>query len=101
MVGPLMTILAIIFKAFPPKKINGIYGYRTKRSMRNQKTWDVANSYANNLMFWLFLGLSVVELPLFFLIKPEYAALVSCGLLTVGIIILITATEQHLKNKFG
>lgn len=29
----------------PPKDINGIYGYRTSMSMKNQDTWDFAQRY--------------------------------------------------------
>ena len=31
------------FLAWPPRKINAVVGYRTKRSMVNQETWDFAN----------------------------------------------------------
>ena len=48
--GIIVTILGIIFYLYPPKKINHLYGYRTKRSMRNQETWDAANRYSTVLM---------------------------------------------------
>lgn len=38
-----------LFK-FPPKKINGLYGYRTRRSMKNQKNWDYAQRMGGKLM---------------------------------------------------
>ena len=101
-VGPLMVVLAIIFKVFPPKSINMLYGYRTERSMKNQETWDAANSYANNFMLWLFVGISAVELILFLLMdNKEHAALVGCGMLVVGLLLLIIFTERYLKDKFG
>jgi uncharacterized membrane protein len=34
--------MGLLFKIFPPKKINSIYGYRTTTSMKNQKSWDMA-----------------------------------------------------------
>ncbi|MFF2912422.1 SdpI family protein [Paenibacillus sp. NPDC057934] len=37
-------------KKKPPKKINSLYGYRTKRSMKNQLLWDEANRYSAELM---------------------------------------------------
>jgi len=100
-VGPLMVLLAAIFKTFPPKKINMWYGYRTERSMRSQETWDAANSYANNFMLWLFVGISAVELPLFLYMQAEHAALAGCGLLVVGLLLLIVFTERYLKEKFN
>ncbi len=99
-VGPLMVLLSAIFKAFPPKKINMWYGYRTERSMRNQTTWDEANRYANNFMVWLFIIISLIDIALFLTIKSTHAALIGCGLLTVGLILLVLFTEKHLKDKF-
>ncbi len=38
-----LVIIGYIYKMRPPKKINHIYGYRTRRSMKNQQVWDYAN----------------------------------------------------------
>ena len=35
---------------FPPKKINGHYGYRTKASMKSQEAWDVAQKCSAKMM---------------------------------------------------
>lgn len=48
--GPLMTFLFFLFNKFPPKKINTLYGYRTKRSMKNKEIWDFANTYSTKLL---------------------------------------------------
>ncbi|MGB5318592.1 SdpI family protein [Eudoraea sp.] len=42
MTGLLVLIGGLIFKKNPPKKINWWYGYRTKRSVKNQEQWDFA-----------------------------------------------------------
>ena len=36
----------------PPKNINGLYGYRTSRSMKNQQTWDFAHQVCGKIWFW-------------------------------------------------
>ncbi|MEP2773553.1 MAG: SdpI family protein [Fulvivirga sp.] len=101
-VGPLMVLLAAMFKVFPPKKINMWYGYRTERSMRNQETWDAANSFANNFMLWLFVGISIVELALFISMdNKKHAALIGCGMLVFGLIFLVVFTERYLIKRFG
>ena len=43
-----------------PKEINYVYGYRTKRSMRNGETWKFANQYFGKL--WYLCGLLSVPL---------------------------------------
>ncbi len=45
-------IFGILLYKHEPKKINGCYGYRTCRSMKNEDTWK----FANNLLGRLWLG---------------------------------------------
>ena len=45
-------IFGILLYKHEPKKINGYYGYRTGRSMKNEDTWK----FANNLLGRLWLG---------------------------------------------
>lgn len=44
--GSIFTFIGVIFKVFPPKKINYIYGYRTRLSMKNQETWEEAQRFS-------------------------------------------------------
>ncbi|EJE11701.1 SdpI family protein [Staphylococcus epidermidis] len=37
-----IILLGIIFIKTPPESRNHIYGFRTKKSMKNQKNWDKA-----------------------------------------------------------
>ena len=55
-----MIPLLIIFVGFlmfkkPPKKINWLIGYRTKKSMNNKNTWIFAHKYCGRL--WIKIGL--------------------------------------------
>lgn len=48
--GLMFVFLAgFAFKLFRPKKINSIYGYRSRFSMKNQSTWDEAQRYSANI----------------------------------------------------
>jgi len=38
--APFLILAGFIMLKWPPKKINSLYGYRTKRSMKNQENWD-------------------------------------------------------------
>ena len=50
-ISPLiLTLVGVVFWAWPPKKINEIYGYRTTRSMKSQAAWDFAQKYSAKLM---------------------------------------------------
>lgn len=51
----LMILFGWIWRKYPPKKINWIYGYRTKRSMKDENSWVFAQNYLSKV--WLSLGL--------------------------------------------
>lgn len=61
-----MILFGKVMIKYPPKKINGIYGYRTRRSMKNQETWDFAHAYCGKLWWklgWImFLAVAIVML---------------------------------------
>ncbi len=47
--GVLLLIIGILFRIYPPTSINSLYGYRTKSSMRNEASWNLANAYSSKL----------------------------------------------------
>ena len=89
-----------------PKKINYVYGYRTKRSMMNEETWRFANQYFGKV--WYLCGL--ISAPLSVI---AIAIVFGKGLGTVGtvggiitmlqmlpLIGAIVPTESELKKNF-
>lgn len=65
MIPVLMIVIGKVFIKNPPKKINGIYGYRTFRSRKNQETWDFAQQYFGKVWWkagWGMLPLSVISM---------------------------------------
>jgi len=48
--GFIFFVAGLITYAFPPKKINHIYGYRTQKSMKNQNNWDFAQRFSSKKM---------------------------------------------------
>ncbi|MBX2955616.1 MAG: SdpI family protein [Cyclobacteriaceae bacterium] len=99
MLGPLMVVLSYIFKRFPPKKINPVYGYRTPRSMRSQEAWDCANLYCTHAFLIVSLLTCVVQLVTYSLMPLAQSITWSSGFLVVGLIAVIPLTEIHLKKK--
>ena len=51
LLAAIFFITRVIVRACPPKGINPIYGYRTKRSMKDQESWDFAQEHANLCKF--------------------------------------------------
>ena len=63
MIPVLMIVFGRVFIKTPPKTINGIYGYRTSRSRKNQDTWNFAHLYCGKLWWktgWVMLPLSII-----------------------------------------
>jgi len=89
---------ALLYKA-PPGRINHFMGYRTGRSMRDQRSWDFAQKYSGKMMIYaavvaMAMGISV------WMVFPD-DALVACIVVipqTLTIIPVITITESKLKG---
>lgn len=99
----IFTVISLFSFMVPPKKINALYGYRTGRSMSNERLWKAANKYSSKLM----LKLSVIYLALSLLltfIAMIYASFrnYAYGIIFIGALIffipIIVKTEKYLKN---
>ena len=104
---PLVMIVGgMLMWKHTPKKINGIYGYRTSRSMKNLDTWTFAHRYIGRLWWvigWIILAHTVLaNLP--FVGKSDDAiSVVSTVVLIVQMLILVATvipTERALKRAF-
>ena len=89
-----------------PQKINGIIGYRTKRSMQNLDTWRFAHNYCGRL--WWKLGW-IILIPTIIIQIPFYRSNTNTIGLVGGIIVFIQCilfissiipTEIALKKQF-
>jgi uncharacterized membrane protein len=99
--GYLLFILDVsfIFVKFPPKKINQLYGYRTRRSMANQEIWKVANEYSAGLMVKITL-ISMVFPPVLYFLFPEQNLLISVIIHTTLLLSTLFFTGKHLDKNF-
>ncbi len=51
--GPIFIFMGFLLLKKPPKKINNIYGYRSKLSRSSDKNWAFAQTYsAKQMMKW-------------------------------------------------
>ncbi len=101
-----MLISGRIMWKHPPRIINGITGYRTTRSMKNQDTWNFAHEHCGKLWWqvgWLtLLPSALAHIP--FYRADEDALGIFCIVLTaIQVIVLIGSiipTERALKRTF-
>ena len=100
--GGIFILVGLIMKYFPPKEINGLYGYRTNRSMKNKTAWDFAQKYAAAQM--LVFGTLLVFFSLlgfYFTLGEETALVIGLGEMLLATLIMIARVERKLKDKFG
>lgn len=104
LVGAVLLLAWVISRFFPPKGINGIYGYRTPRSMRTDESWAHAQKLSNRYMLGLALVFLTVGAAFLFVDLSGWSAMeimgVTIGVLVVGFGVLIFQVEKSLRRKF-
>lgn len=100
--GVIFLMVGLIMMKFPPKKINGLYGYRTRSSMKDKERWDFAQSYSAKefIKLGLLLALSGL-LGLLFHPNESIATFIGLSLMATAVIILIVRVEKAIKKRFG
>lgn len=102
----LMIIIGKMMYKHTPKTINGVYGYRTSMSMKNEDTWKFAHDYCGRL--WYKIGLIMlipsvlVQLP-FVKSSTDTIGIMTVVLETVQICVMIASifpTEKALRKTF-
>ncbi len=102
----IMVFFGRKFKNNPPDKINWIYGYRTKMSMKNKDTWIFANKKMGKLWFRIGTIMAIIStvcmLP-FISSDSQTVGSVGGTIMTIQIVFLIIPiffVEMSLKKTF-
>ena len=98
---PLLVFFSFIYIIYQPKEVNSLYGYRTKRSMKNQNVWLTANKISAKYMFQASVGTTIFQALVIFLGNndPNYL-LYSFSFLIIALGISIWMTEVMLNQLF-
>jgi uncharacterized membrane protein len=99
LLGPLVLVIALLTKYFPPKEINHIYGYRTARSMKSREAWEQGNQYAANALLMASVVTCLFQIVSYTLMSWSNAILTSGIFLAVAVVLVIPVTERYLKRK--
>ena len=85
---------------FPPKSINSLYGYRTKRSMADESQWKEGNRFSALLMilFGLISAAAGFSGSLLIRMTQPFALIVQAVLLIAISVLIIVLTERRLKQ---
>ncbi|GGW66354.1 SdpI/YhfL family protein [Winogradskyella epiphytica] len=101
-VGLIFIVVGFIMYKFPPKEINGLYGYRTSASMKNQERWDFAQVYSSKEMMKMG-GLQCLVGLIAFVYQPseKTGTLIGLGIMILVTILLFIKVEKKIKSKFS
>ena len=95
----LLFLMSIIFLKFPPKKINNWYGYRTPKTMLNQKIWDFAHAvFSKNLL--IYAGISLLGGLVFAYFATKELTWQPMILVLLSVLVSIIKTERALNDNF-
>ena len=101
LVGIVLFFSSILMNLKPPKNINRIYGYRTKRSMKNQEVWDYAQLYSSGQMrLWSLVLIAGSFLGFYLTLNEVFQSILACLISISVCFVPVYFTEKELKNKF-
>lgn len=99
--GGIFIITGFLMLKFPPKKINSLYGYRTKSSMQNQQRWDFAQNISSKEMMKLGSFLAGSSLLAFITdFSRSVNLMIGLFLMIAIVVILFIKVERAIKVKF-
>jgi len=97
----IFIIAGFIMYVFPPKKINYLYGYRTKASMKSQERWTFAQKYASVQMMIFSVYFMVFSfLFSFFNFSEKSNLIVGLVVIIFGVGYLFYKIEKAIKINF-
>lgn len=98
-VGIVFILAGVILYVFPPKKINGLYGYRTQTSMQSQKKWDFAQTYSAKIMVLTgFIFTLIAPSKGLFKTNESIDLVIGMFCMIVGSILMIVVVEKALRK---
>lgn len=101
-VGLIFIVAGFVMFRFPPKKINSLYGYRTKSSMKNLERWNFVETFSAKEMMKLGFFLMLSSLLTFITnFNNTINLIIGLSLTLGGLIILFIKVENAIKIKFG
>ena len=102
LVPAVYIVFGALFLWHPPKDINGLYGYRTSRSMKNEDTWSFAHGVCGKI--WLTMGLVMLVVlgTALLLFREQYAEASLYIQISQDILLILSffPVEKALKDTF-
>ena len=100
--GTIFILVGLFLNRFPSKKINPIYGYRSKASMHSQERWNFSQPLAGRMLAQAGVASSMIGvLSLFVTIPENWQPGLAIGGVIVNAAWPILLTEKAIRDRFG
>jgi len=100
----ILFIIGAIFQKYPPKTISRSFGYRTRRSLRSQETWNAAQELFGKYLFLLGLALLIAVPATLYCFSSAFDPYILLLIYIIAESLLIAlpvlAVERYLKLHF-
>ena len=94
----IISVLAVLYKLFPPKKANALYGYRTRKSRLNQNNWDTANRIASNILLMGATLMAVTYITIDLVYKKNSVNILA-SILGITLALTLAIVEYKLRKQ--
>lgn len=99
--GGIFYLAALVFSKFPPKKINYLYGYRTKASMKSQESWNFSQNYTSKKMKYISLYIFIIgAFSIFLNIELMWSLWLGIIISVLMPVLMILEVEKELKTRY-
>ena len=96
--GGILWVIQAVMRRNMPAKPNGLYGYRTPRSMASQAAWDYANQRAIDLLAWGSWPTMAAAIPCTLYLDASAAQGALYGAMTVFCLLPLMVVERELAR---
>jgi uncharacterized membrane protein len=94
-------IAGLLMAKYPPRKINPLYGYRTRRSMQSQEAWNYAQRVSSRRIVLSGIAGILVFIAAWMLEFNEgIQAILMIATLFLSLVYVVFNVERNLKKKF-
>lgn len=100
--GVCFLIFGWVFLKYPPRTINGTYGYRSRRSKSSQEAWDFSQPMAARLMLKSGFAMTLTAFAGCFISFGQIAdVVVALAALILSCVVLGIRMERELARRFS
>ena len=94
-------VIALVYRFFRPEKANFFYGDEEELPVQQTRIWDAANRAAARFLLIAALIIVIIQVVVWLLAGASAALWTAVGLIVVGSLGSLVATQVYLRKHFS